>query len=365
MAGVLDGSRSPLGEFFYNLSHLGILYERDPSGFWTYIAILGLVMVLLFLFLVFAVLNIKKKQKSTLKDSSARTFIDIEKPEEDSGNGAILLPLPEKIISCGQQLNRETARRILLKAPQSLADVVTAYERCSLGVQNSLAQLVRESRMLESYSLHLNEDGFPLGVLVDAWKIFPDSNTLRTFVEFLANQDAQIQMNGVRILSAIREPKSLSLLVPALVRPGRYVTARVAEVFLSMPNQSAALLAYMLPEVEEPQKLLMLEIIAQAAVEFPTENVLACLKSKNPQVRAAACLALGSGQMVSPVPQLILAANDRQWQVRAAAAKALGQIGDMRGFPTLQSLLGDQEGWVAAAAREALAVYDDFSTENF
>jgi len=362
---LLENIKALWGEFTYSVGNLDVLYASDPSRFWLTVGSLAFVLVLLLWLVIAAVLRKKKKAAEMEKEkTSIRTFVSVEKEEDASKEGAIMLPLPERIVSCGEQLNRETARRILLNAPRTLADIVSAYERSSAGVQAGLAQLVRESRMLESYGLHLNEDGFPLGILVDAWNYFPDQNTLRSFVELLANPNEQIQMNAVRILSAIREPKSLSLLVPALVRPDRYVTARVADVFLSMPNQSAALLAYMLPEVNDPQKVLMLEIIAQAGVEFPTENVLACLKSKNMQVRSAACLALGSGHMTSPVPQLILAANDRQWQVRAAAAKALGQIGDARGLTALQSLLADKEGWVAAAAKEAMAVYDDFTGKN-
>ena len=75
-------------------------------------------------------------------------------------------------------------------------------------------------------------------------------------------------------------------------------------------------------------------------------------------------MALGSGRMTAPVPQLILAANDKQWQVRAASAKALGQIGDAHALAVLQNLANDKEGWVAANAKEALALFDDFTGEN-
>lgn len=362
----MDYLLDQVGAFFsrllYDITHLSLLYQQEPLRFWL---ILGIA-ALLFLFLLWLALGpVLRKRKGAScaeeKDAAVRSFVPVEELEDAATQGAIMLPLPERIIQCGEHLNRETARRILTKSPKTLVDIVVAYERCSDGVKANLYQLVTEARMLENYSLHLNEDGYPLGVLVDAWNYFPDQNTLRSFVELLAHKDEQVQMNGVHILSSIKEPKSLSLLVPALVRPDRYVTARVADVFLSMPTQSAALLAYLLPEVQDAQKQMMLEIIAQAGVSFPTKNVLDCLRSKDFRVRAAACAALGAGQMTAPVPQLILAANDRQWQVRAAAAKALGQIGDMRCIPTLESLLTDKEGWVAATAKEALAVYEDFT----
>ena len=348
-------------EIAYDIVNLPMLYQTEPKRFWLLSAALLLILSLLVWLICSLVRRKKKKSKQQDNDNSARSFVPIVEHHEDDTPSAIIHPLPERIINCGEQLNRDAARRILLNAPKTLADIVAAYERCSPGVRANLTQLVRETRMLESYSLHLNEDGFPLGVLVDAWNYFPDNNVLRSFVELLGHKDEQIQMNGVRLLSAIHEPKMLSLLVPALVQPNRYVTARVADVFLSMPMQSAALLAYMLPEVGDPQKLSMLEVIAQAGVEFPIENVLQCLKNKDFRVRAAACAALGASLMTDTVPQLIFATTDKQWQVRAAAAKALGQIGDMRGMSALQALVNDKEGWVAATAKEALNIFYDFT----
>ena len=359
-----------IGAFFswlaYALTHLPALYRSDIRQFWFSTAALAVLLLLLVLIVVVCIRRARKKKsarRSTDKDG-VRMFIPVEPQEDVSEQDAIMLPLPERIIHCEEHLNRDTARRIIRNTPKSLADVVAAYDRCSASVKRDLTQLVKETRMLESYSLHLNEKDYPLGVLVDAWRCFPDQSVLRGFVELLGHRDEQVQMNAVRILSSIREPKTLALLVPALVRPDRYVTARVADVFLSMPAQSAPLLAYMLPEMEDPQKLLMLEIIAQTGAEFPIENVVACLKNKDFHIRASACMALGSGRMTAPVPQLILAANDKQWQVRAASAKALGQIGDAHALAVLQNLANDKEGWVAANAKEALALFDDFTGEN-
>lgn len=352
--------------FFSQLIDLPALYVNNPRQFWLVIAVSALILLVIVLFLTSWIRKSRKRRierRRNTKDG-VRVFIPVEPQEVVSEQDTIMLPLPERIIHCGEHLNRDTARRIVRNTPKSLADVVAAYDRCSASVKRDLAQLVKETRMLESYSLHLNDTDYPMGVLVDAWRCFPDPSVLRGFVELLGHRDEQVQMNAVRILSAIHEPKTLALLIPALVRPDRYVTARVADVFLSMPAQSAPLLAYMLPEMDDPQKRLMLEIIAQTGAEFPIENVVACLKNKDFHIRAAACMALGSGRMTAPVPQLILAANDKQWQVRAASAKALGQIGDAHALAVLKNLANDTEGWVAANAKEALALFHDFSGET-
>ena len=211
--------------------------------------------------------------------------------------------------------------------------------------------------MMEAYSRRLDREDYPQGVLVDAWHCFPDETILRSFVELLASKDERTQMSAVRLLAAMHEPKCLPMLVLALIRPDRYLTARVAEVFVSLPAESAALLSYMLPEIDDKHKESVLEIIAQTGAKFDPTNVIACLKHSSYHIRVAAAQALGACSITDAVSHLMLTANDKRWQVRAATAKALGMIGDSRAITVLDALTHDTEGWVASSAKESLELF--------
>lgn len=346
-----------IGEYLHNISRLPELLREDPLTFWLISASL-LVIVLLVVLLVVAGSRRRSRRRRVEEDHQRpKVFVPVESSGADIDT--ILLPLDQRIAACRGGLDQDTAGRILQHSPRSLADIVTAYDKCQSAVQTDLSRLVREARLMENYCARLGEEQYSQGVLVDAWARFPDNEVLRGFVELLASPDEAVQMRGVRLLSAIQEPKTLSMMMMALVQPERYVPARVAEVFISMPQQSGPLLAYMLPEIDEKYKQTVLDIIAQTRATFPPENVVACLRHHSFHVRAAAATALGESRMSEPVPELIIAANDRRWQVRAAAAKALGQIGDMRGITILEALSQDKEGWVAANAEEALKTCAD------
>ena len=278
-------------------------------------------------------------------------FVPVEDPS-DSMEGTMLSP-EEQILSRSDGLDEASRQKLADGAPESLAFIVRIYDRCAPAVRQDLAELVRSEKMMENYA-SLLKDGAAQGVLVEAWRQFPDDDVLRSFVEMLAAPDEATQLSAVKLLSALQEPKMLPLLVLALVRPDEYLPARVAEVFLSMPRESTSMLAYVLPELNDKHKRSVLEIIAQAGVPFDPENVLACLDHPDLRIRIAAMLALGSGHVTEALPRLLAAANDKTWQVRAAAARVLGLLGDSRAVPVLDALTHDKEGWVAEAARQAL-----------
>src|SRR5699024_4875207 len=135
--------------------------------------------------------------------------------------------LSERIAACDSTLSDEVVSRIRKHSPASLADIVAAYDRCSPAVRQELAALVRSQKMMEAYSRKLIDEKFPQGVLIDAWRYFPDKDVLRSFVQLLASRDERMQMVAVRLLSSLRDPKCLSLLVLALVQPEKYLPARV------------------------------------------------------------------------------------------------------------------------------------------
>lgn len=336
------------GGFFYRLTHLPQLWSADRPHFWS--TLIVLLLLLAAVALIIALLR-RQKPQPTERSAGPVTFVPVE-DSGDSMQGTILSP-DDRIVCSRGELDPDSRRRLIDEAPGSLADIVRLYDRCQPEIQQELTALVRSEKIMERYAAGL-KDGAPQGVLIDAWRLFPDENTLRSFVELLASRDEDTQRAAVRLLSTMQEPQVLPMLVLALVRPDVFVPARVAEVLLSMPRESVALLTYILPELDDKHKQPVLEIISQAGVSFDPENVLACLDHDDLRIRSAAMLALGGGHITSALPQLMTAANDKNWQLRAAAAKALGLMGDSRALPVLNALTHDTEGWVAETARQAL-----------
>ena len=337
------------GEFFSRLGSLSDLWHGDRPLFWSTLAVL-LIFLIIIAFLL--VLLLRSKKSAPPETPAAPTvFVPLETPD-DSIEGVMLSP-EDQITTAEDRLDAAAKERLIQDAPDSLPLIVRVYERCSPSVQQELADLVKSQNMMEDYASRL-KDGASQGVLTEAWRLFPDEDALRGFVDMLADPDEETQRAAVRLLSALKEPKMLPMLVLALVKPDQYLPARVAEVFLSMPKESVYLLSYMLPELDDKHKQSVLEIIGQAGVSFEPENVLACLDHQDLRIRAAAMLALGSGHITEALPRLLAAANDKSWQVRAVAAKALGLLGDSRAVPVLDALSHDREGWVAEAALQAL-----------
>ncbi|MBR0375160.1 MAG: HEAT repeat domain-containing protein, partial [Firmicutes bacterium] len=336
-------------EFFYRLVNLPGLWQSDRPLFWSTLAVL-LIFLIIIVFLM--VLLLRRKKDAPDKAPAAPTvFVPLEAPD-DSIQGAMLSP-EEQIATAQDNLDAALRDKLIQDAADSLPLIVRVYDRCSPAVQQELAGLVKSEKMMEEYAARL-KDGASQGVLAEAWRLFPDEEALRCFVDMLADPDEEAQRAAVRLLSALKETKMLPLLVLALVKPEQYLPARVAEVFLSMPKESVYLLSYMLPELDDKHKQSVLEIIGQAGVRFDPKNVIACLDHRDLRIRAAAMLALGSGHITEALPRLLAAANDKSWQVRAVAAKALGLLGDSRAVPVLDALSHDGEGWVAEAARQAL-----------
>ena len=337
------------GELFYRLGSLPELWQNDRPLFWSTLAIL-LIFLIAIAFLLVLLLR-RRKSDPAQAPAGPIVFVPMDAPD-DSIAGAMLSP-EDQIATAADQLDAASREKLIQDSPDSLPLIVRVYDRCSPAVRQELAGLVRSEKMLEGYAARL-KDGASQGVLVEAWRLFPDEDALRGFVDMLADPDEETQRAAVRLLSALKEPKMLPMLVLALVKPERYLLARVAEVFLSMPEESVYLLTYMLPELEDKHKQSVLEIIGQAGVSFEPENVLACLDHKDLRIRATSMLALGSCHITEALPRLLAAANDKSWQVRAVAAKALGLLGDSRAIPVLDALSHDREGWVAEAARQAL-----------
>lgn len=331
------------------------LIDDYTVAFWLAVGALALILIIVLIAVFKDKKKLKLKQTEYLVQQKGTIFIPVEDPDQDIE--VEFLTLKDKIIASDIQLGRKILEKIKNKGPQALEDIVAAFNKAQPEIKSQLKRLVKEERLMERYSRRLNRPDYYQGVLLEAWICFPDPDTLKDFIEMLASPDETIQIEGARLLSAMKDPQSLTLLTAALMWSEHFVPARVAEVFASMGTKGASLLAHLLPKIETKHKVRVLETIAKIEAPYPWENVSTCLKDKEPAIRAAAASALGAGKMIEGLQPLMMSASDENWQVRAAAAKALGMIGDNRALNVLEVLAQDDEGWVAASAKESLEIF--------
>lgn len=332
---------------------LALIYANQ-LWFWVTVAAAAVLIAVLIIVLV---RRSKRKQAAAAPEPEHEdvTFLPVEKevPEVE----AEYLVMKDKLLAAEGELEVKVVEQIKNKGPQALEDIVTVYDKCRPEIQEQLKTLVKEERLMERYSRRLNREEYPQNVLLEAWARFPDMDTLKDFIEMLASKDESIQLAGTRLLSAMQETKSLPLLTAALMWPEHFLPARVAEVMAAMGPQSARLLAYLLPKVNDKHKVRVLETIAKTESSYPVANVAACLTHHDPAVRVAAATALGTSKNEDSIKPLLISAADKDWHVRAAVAKSLGMIGDQRAISALEVLAKDSEGWVAVSAQQALSFF--------
>ena len=235
---------------FAQISALPVLWQEDRELFFFLVA--GFCAVILIIVLTIILIKKHKNKKATPEDvylsdynivnkPKMTKFIPVEYLEPDVDSNDLMLSLEDRIIACQDGITSDARERIVKNSPQSLSVLVNVYTKCSPATQQDMLKIVRELHMMEEYSKHLLQEGYHQGVLISAWQFFPDVNVLRSFVGLLASRQEEMQHAAVRLLSTLQEPKVLPILVLALIQPNIYVPARVAEVFISMPEQSANL----------------------------------------------------------------------------------------------------------------------------
>ncbi|MEG1537710.1 MAG: HEAT repeat domain-containing protein, partial [Clostridiales bacterium] len=275
-------------------------------------------------------------------------FIDIEQGET-AVNTTDFLSLTERILLDGEHLSAHIRERIIKRSPKSLDDIVLAMPNALPLMQEELVQLVNEQDMLAAYTEKLLSDQqYSVDTLLKSWTFFADTKLIERFVELLGHKDERVQMIGVKVLSGLQDQKSIAPLAMALMQPSRYVTARVADVFASLGKSGARLLVYLLPEIENENKVRVLQTLSQIKAEYPVENVVICLNDANPLVRVAAIEVLENNRDLNATSALIIATEDSDAKVRAAAVKALGVGGNQEAIPVLTTLTKDPD-WVVAA----------------
>ena len=150
----------------------------QPVIFWSVVAAVAVI-------LIAAAIGaaIKKKRKTAVpvvvEEQEEPQQVEFLPVEDDTQEIEVeFLTMPDKLLSAEGELDLKLVEQIKNKGPQALADIVAAYDKCRPEIQQQLAQLVKDERLMERYSRRLNRDDYPQGVLLDAWSRFPNQDTL-------------------------------------------------------------------------------------------------------------------------------------------------------------------------------------------
>ncbi|MEG1501193.1 MAG: HEAT repeat domain-containing protein [Clostridiales bacterium] len=232
--------------------------------------------------------------------------------------------------------------------------VIDSFASFAPLVQEELQFIAGEERWLARLLLHAGEDAYAPKFFIEGWRYLADEALLADLVELLASKHEYIRMYGVDILSKLQDKRVLPYLVAALLQPHSYLPARVGQVFLAYGQDSASLIAELLPYLDGSRKKPFLQILAEFSVDYPFANVLNCLAEDDDEIRVEAILALANFPYQQIFPVLESYGDDSCWKVRAAIAWVLGNWHFSEGKKYLQRYLHDESFGVRANARAAL-----------
>lgn len=159
------------------------------------------------------------------------------------------------------------------------------------------------------------------------------SGVADALAEALKDDDAEIRMNALRALAAMRDPRAIDALVQATKGPN--------------------------PDMRESA----LQGLALMNDPRAIEPMIEALKDESPQVRERAAWGLGLQHDARVVDPLINALGDENGQVREKAAWSLGLKHDRRAVDPLIAALRDEKAEVREKAAWALGLIGDERAE--
>ena len=184
-----------------------------------------------------------------------------------------------------------------------------------------------------------------------------DIQAVQPLCDALADKDWQVRFAAVEALGDLGFPDAFEPLQGRLEDEEWKVRAAAASALGRLRYKDGGL-ATGFTNGQGPSS----EALGDAAGQGSTEKkslvdpIIAALRDKNENVRAAAAAALGELGDLSAVLPLCVALKDLSDTVRAAAAGALGKLKDHRAFEPLIGALNDWYSTVCRAAAESLVL---------
>lgn len=179
-------------------------------------------------------------------------------------------------------------------------------------------------------------------------------------LEYLATGDPspQVRIVAARGLGKTSEPTAADTLL-SLLSSDAVPEGIVASALLELGPEAVPALRHALRADSDhaPERAMAAEVLGLLDELTAWPELVSCLNSADPRVRASAVRALGRlGLPQGTEAVSACLAPSEEPGVRAAAAWALGRIADARAVPALTACLADPHYWVAHNAAEALAL---------
>ena len=168
----------------------------------------------------------------------------------------------------------------------------------------------------------------------------------------LANQpDNTLSLTALWALVRIDPEAAAAYLAPMFVEREDWALSHVAGILQQASGPAAAVLARLLPQLDEARLPRALRIAEALRVTLPAGVLRTALASSAVPVVIAALRSVLTPETIDQVRALL---SHEEWQVRVQAARALGRVGERADADRLAVLLGDREWWVRYRAAEAL-----------
>lgn len=172
-----------------------------------------------------------------------------------------------------------------------------------------------------------------------------------TLQQLAGDADNTLSLTALWALVRIDPDAAADYLAPMFVEREDWALSHVAGILQHASAPAAAVLARLIPTLDEARLPRALRIAEALRVSLPASVLGAALGSP---VVPVAIAALRSVSTPDTLPQVRALLAHQDWQVRVQAARALGRVGERADAQRLAALLGDPQWWVRYRAAEAL-----------
>jgi HEAT repeat protein len=181
-----------------------------------------------------------------------------------------------------------------------------------------------------------------------------DKTAVPKLITCLKDRDSDVRSSACTALGKIGDLAAISALsvYAEIMQEARQALARLGGTSMSLQEAVSTLAEQSLWGVlccalTSAQVLAAIVQLGSSAIPA----LMDALRDHDPNIRRAACIALGQIGDTAAVPALIQRLGDANWSVRNAACIALGQVGDTAAVPALRV-----HAEIMEEAREALAM---------
>lgn len=216
------------------------------------------------------------------------------------------------------------------------------------------ALVLINSSVLESLINRLGDPDFPRKAACRVLGQLDDPRAVRPLLTILDDQDSDVRVAACEALGQLGDERAVGPLV-RMMGSGSSGARMAAGASLERMNKGrlARAVAWTIDGLSKGAEELG-RLISEGE-ESARDTLYQALQDKSPQIRRAACIALGKAGEVQPIEPISQLLTDKDEQVRCAACQALGMLGGQSTLASLTKCLHDSSPSVRKSACSALA----------